>query len=129
MQRQVILTLALVTGLGLSACADRPGRNDITGPGVPTASLQTLVDNTTGLDVTSGGTGTWNWAGQSFVVPGSGSFGDLRFHDPRAHLDELLVVCAIDAARRAHHGFPVVADHRFHERHFELGSGHAGHPI
>lgn len=35
---------------------------------------------TTGLDVTSGATGTWNWAGQSFVVPGNGTFADVRFH-------------------------------------------------
>lgn len=80
MQRAFILALSLVTCLTLAACTGSAGQNDITGPAVPTASLQTLVDNTTGLDVTSGGTGTWNWAGQSFVVPGSGSFGDLRFH-------------------------------------------------
>ena len=80
MQRALILALSLVTGLTLAACTGTAGQNDIIGPAVPTASLQTLVDNTTGLDVTSGETGTWNWAGQSFVVPGSGSFGDLRFH-------------------------------------------------
>lgn len=74
------LGLSLVAALTLTACAGNSPQNEITGPGAPTASLQTLVDMTTGLDVTTGGTGTWNWAGQSFVVPGSGSFGGLRFH-------------------------------------------------
>lgn len=79
MRRNFIVGLCLSTCLVLAACAGA-GQNSITGPGAASGNLQTLVDNTTGLDVTSGATGTWNWAGQSFVVPGTGSFGDLRFH-------------------------------------------------
>lgn len=80
MQRAFILGLSLFTCVALAACGNSDGQNRLTAPAVPTSSLHTLVDMTTGLDVTAGGTGTWNWAGQSFVVPNSGSFGDLRFH-------------------------------------------------
>ncbi|HVL66359.1 MAG TPA: hypothetical protein VM364_03760 [Vicinamibacterales bacterium] len=80
MHRSFVLGLSLFTALALAACTTNGESNGITGPAATAGSLQTLVDVTTGLDVTAGGTGTWNWAGQSFVVPGSGSFGDLRFH-------------------------------------------------
>jgi hypothetical protein len=38
------------------------------------------MDVTTGLEVTSGQVGTFNWVGQSFVVSESGSYSDLRFN-------------------------------------------------
>lgn len=75
-----ILVLAAFGCASVLGCEHRDPTS-ITGPGGPgTGPLQTLVDVTTGLEVTSGGTGTFNWAGQSFAVPGSGSFGDVRFH-------------------------------------------------
>lgn len=80
MRRTIALALSVVSGSLLAACADAPTANQVTGPGAPVVSRRTLVDMTTGLDVTAGGTGTFNWAGQSFVVPESGSFTDLRFH-------------------------------------------------
>ena len=53
----------------------------MTAPGGTSASqVRTLVDVTTGLEVTGGGTGTWNWAGRSFTVPGSGAFNNVRFN-------------------------------------------------
>lgn len=48
--------------------------------GAGASQVQTLVDVTTGLDVTAGGTGTWNWAGQSFTISGSGAFNNIRFN-------------------------------------------------
>ena len=80
MHRGISLSFSLCTCLTLAACAGGAPQNELTGPAVSTSSLQTLVDMTTGLDVTTGGTGTWNWAGQSFVVPATGNFGGLRFH-------------------------------------------------
>lgn len=54
-------------------------------PGDPTrafgpdcAAVPVTVD--TLIDVTAGGTGTFNFAGQSLVIPGGGSFNNLRFN-------------------------------------------------
>lgn len=69
-----------ICGVALAvACQSRTDSATSPAPVSP-ASLQTLVDVTTGLEVTAGQTGTWNWAGQSFTVPGAGTFTDLRFH-------------------------------------------------
>ena len=80
MRPVLMVSLALagaiaVVGCGGSSTAPAPA-------GGSPAQLKTLVDLTTGLglDVTAGGTGTWNFAGQSFVVPQTGSFNNLRFH-------------------------------------------------
>ena len=64
----------------MAACSDGPPRNAVSGPGAATGPLRTLMDVTTGLEVTSGQVGTFNWVGQSFVVAESGSFTDLRFN-------------------------------------------------
>ena len=80
MRRNLTLALLPLLASAVVACSDDAPRNELTGPGASSATVRTLVDNTTGLDVTSGGTGTFNWAGQSFVVAEAGSFVDLRFH-------------------------------------------------
>ena len=80
MRRSSALALSAVAWLSLSGCGNGSGGNDVMGPGATSPALKTLVDLTTGLDVTSGQVGTFNWAGQSFVVPDTGSFGDLRFN-------------------------------------------------
>jgi hypothetical protein len=78
MRRTCCLLAACVTAILLAACDD----NDplTTPPASGTGELTTLVDVTTGLDVTGGETGTFNYVGQSFVVPQTGNFNNLRFH-------------------------------------------------
>lgn len=80
MRRPVSLGLAVLTSFVLGACGNGSSGNQVTGPALSSSSLRTLVDVTAGLDVTSGQVGTFNWVGQSFVVPETGSFGDLRFN-------------------------------------------------
>ncbi|MBA3638471.1 MAG: hypothetical protein M3541_17385 [Acidobacteriota bacterium] len=80
MRPSVSLRFAVLTSFLLSGCANGSSVNEVTGPAVSSSSFRTLVDLTTGLEVTSGQVGTFNWVGQSFVVPETGSFGDLRFH-------------------------------------------------
>jgi len=80
MRRSFALAVAVFTGLMTGACADGSGENQVTGPGGTTSGVRTLMDVTDGLDVTTGQVGTFNWAGQSFVVSESGTFGDLRFN-------------------------------------------------
>ena len=76
--RRTLLGLCTISSLLLVACGSGSKEN-VTQPGaIP--NLQPLMDVVTGLDVTSGGTGTWNWAGQSFVVPGTGSYNDVHFN-------------------------------------------------
>lgn len=79
MRRLAIFTLTtVIIGPAMGCERNRP---DVTAPVVPgPAAVQTLVDLTTGLEVTSGGTGTFNWAGQSFSITGGGSFNNVRFH-------------------------------------------------
>jgi hypothetical protein len=79
MRRTSIVSLWIMASVMLAAC-EGGAQNDVSGPGQLTGSVQTLIDVTTGLSVTSGETGTFNWVGQSFVVPQAGSFGDLRFN-------------------------------------------------
>src|SRR5918993_1028873 len=79
--RRLVSTALLLWAMSVSfGCDSDSGTTQIMGPGAVPADLRTLVDVTTGLDITSGETGTFNWVGQSFVVPESGSFGDLRFN-------------------------------------------------
>ena len=80
MRRKFILSVCVSTCLILGACANESPENSVTGPGASPAALRTLVDVTTGLEVTSGQVGTFNWVGQSFVVPESGAYSDLRFN-------------------------------------------------
>jgi hypothetical protein len=76
MRRSVIAGFCVLL---LTACANDRSPNEVTQPG-GLSSLQPLMDVTEGLNVTSGQTGTWNWAGQSFVVPQGGSFTDVHFN-------------------------------------------------
>lgn len=80
MHSQFTFGLLLLTSLVVGACAKESSEVQIIGPGATPSDLRTLMDVTTGLDVTSGQTGTFNWVGQSFVVPETGRFGDLRLN-------------------------------------------------
>jgi hypothetical protein len=56
----------------------------VSNPAAPAATsgsetVVPIVDVTNGIDVTAGGTGTFNWAGQSVTLP-AGTFSNLRFH-------------------------------------------------
>lgn len=65
-------------GLAMVACggATPPASPASARPG----DVRTLMDVTTGLEVTSGQVGTFNFAGQSFVVPEAGTYSSIRFH-------------------------------------------------
>src|SRR5688572_13455215 len=65
--------------LTVVACGDG-GSPSPSGPARPGGELKTLVDMTNGLEVIAGGTGTFNFAGQSFVIPGTGTYTGARFH-------------------------------------------------
>jgi len=80
MRQRFTCGLLLLTSFLVGGCAKESGVAQIIGPGGTPSGLRTLMDVTTGLEVTSGQTGTFNWVGQSFVVPETGSFGDLRFN-------------------------------------------------
>ena len=70
--------MALTACLAIVACGGGSGPS---APGGTTSrQLKTLVDMTTGLDVTTGGTGTWNYAGQSFLIGDNATYDSLRFH-------------------------------------------------
>src|SRR5829696_3924363 len=79
MRRGFVFSLFLLTSLAAGGCAKESDPPQLIGPGT-TSGTRTLVDVADGLDVNSGQTGTFNWAGQSFVVSENGSFGDLRFN-------------------------------------------------
>ena len=74
------LALCTTVALLLTGCAKDTPSNDAIGPAPTSTVVRTLMDVTTGLEVTSGLVGTFNHAGQSFVVSESGSFQDLRFN-------------------------------------------------
>jgi hypothetical protein len=80
MRHTSILSLLIIASLTVAGCEGDARQNDVSGPGPITGTVQTLVDVTTGLDVTSGETGTFNWVGQSFIVRESGTFAELRFN-------------------------------------------------
>lgn len=63
-----------------SGCAQNGATTDPSSPTSPSGSLVTLVNVTDSINVTGGGTGTWNYAGQSVTIPGSGSFAGVRFN-------------------------------------------------
>lgn len=80
MRRASIISVLISAAAMLAACEGGARQNDVSGPGPITGTVQTLVDVTTGLEVTSGQTGTLNWVGQSFVVRENGTFAELRFN-------------------------------------------------
>jgi hypothetical protein len=61
-------------------CARNGASPDGSSPASPSAPLVTLVNVTDSIKVTSGAVGTWNFAGQSLTIPGSGSFANVRFN-------------------------------------------------
>jgi hypothetical protein len=71
-----VSTLALLP-LGCAHDGATPGASS---PTAPSGQLVTLVDVTDSISVTGGATGTWNFAGQSVTIPGSGSFANVRFN-------------------------------------------------
>jgi len=80
MRQILIIGLTAVTGFMLAACANDSPASQTFGPGGLSSGIRTLMDVTTGLDVTSGEVGTFNFAGQSFIVRETGSFDDVRFN-------------------------------------------------
>ena len=74
-----VAAAASLLSLSVVACGDG-GSQSLGGPAPPGGELKTLVDMTNGLEVTAGGTGTFNFAGQSFVIPGTGTYSGARFH-------------------------------------------------
>ena len=77
--KRKLVSLGLAAALG-SAAACESSSGPASPSGTAPAEIKTLVDLTPNLDVTGGGTGTWNYAGQSFVIPQAGSYNNLRFH-------------------------------------------------
>ena len=91
MVRSVLLAataaLLLVPGGGCQRTASEGSPAAPTSSGAPTTGsaavlvIRPLVDVTADLlDVTTGYTGTDNWAGQSVTIPGSGTYNNLRFN-------------------------------------------------
>jgi hypothetical protein len=72
-----VVALLLLPAASCSRDATPAGSSN---PLSPTGTTITLVNVTDSINVTSGAVGTYNYAGQSFVVPGSGTFGSLRFN-------------------------------------------------
>jgi hypothetical protein len=78
MRRIFLLGIVLLTSAAVGACQSKSA---VTSPeGARPGEIKTLMDITTGIEVTSGGTGTWNYAGQSFTVGETGSYTNVRFH-------------------------------------------------
>ena len=80
MRRTSALPVCMAVALFVTGCAKEAPSNDVSGPAPTSTAVRTLMDVTTGLEVTSGQVGTFNHAGQSFVVTESGSFQGLRFN-------------------------------------------------
>ena len=76
--RRILMASAGLAMIAIAACggATSPASPDSARPG----DVKTLMDVTTGLEVTSGQVGTFNFAGQSFVVPEAGTYSSIRFH-------------------------------------------------
>ncbi len=76
--RRILMAIVGLAMIAIAACggATPPASPASARPG----DVKTLMDVTTGLEVTSGQVGTFNFAGQSFVVPDAGSYSSIRFH-------------------------------------------------
>lgn len=77
--RPAALLLALLVVLPLG-CARDNGLTGASNPAAPSGPLVTLVNVTDSINVTSGAVGTWNYVGQSLSIPGSGTYGSVRFN-------------------------------------------------
>jgi hypothetical protein len=76
MRSRMLLVPCAALLLAAGCSADGP---DAGSPAAP-RMLLTLVDVAPTVEVTAGGTGTWNWAGQSVTIPAGGTFTSLRFN-------------------------------------------------
>lgn len=72
------LVLTMAAGAMLGGC-ERKSPSP-TSPGATSATVVTLVDVTESIQVTSGGTGTFNWVGQSVSLPAGGPYANIRFN-------------------------------------------------
>jgi hypothetical protein len=71
----IVVVLALSVGCSRSGSPTSPEAS-----GLPPV-IATIIDITeTVLEVTEGSVGTENWAGQSFTIPGTGRYDNLRFN-------------------------------------------------
>jgi hypothetical protein len=66
--------------LACASCSRDAVPTGSSNPLSPGGSTVTLVDVTDSINVTSGAVGTDNYAGQSFVIPGTGTFSAIRFN-------------------------------------------------
>jgi hypothetical protein len=74
-------TLALVIAASIACGASSPLAPTASTAVHMAASIMALVDVPTGLvDNTAGSTGTWNWAGQSVLIPSGGPFNNIKFN-------------------------------------------------
>ena len=78
---RMLFTSCLLAAVVLGSCA-RSGDDSPTAPGPVSSGLPiaTLVDVVPDVEVTAGGTGTWNWAGQAVTLPAAGRYGAIRFN-------------------------------------------------
>lgn len=81
--RTLAAAIVALASIGSTACSS--GRDLTSSPAGPsrtstsTAKVTTLVSVTDSITVTAGGTGTFNWAGQSITLP-AGKFSNIRFN-------------------------------------------------
>jgi hypothetical protein len=73
----LLLSVLLIGPVG---CARDAATTDGASPTSPSGPVSTLVNVTDSINVTGGSVGTWNYAGQSVTIPGTGSFASARFN-------------------------------------------------
>jgi hypothetical protein len=72
----VALSSFLLAGCGSSAVSPSSSTSSTS---ISSGPVVTVVSVTESVNVTGGGTGTWNHAGQSVTIPGTGAYGAVRF--------------------------------------------------
>ncbi len=72
------LSIAILLA-ALGACTKK-GTPSPSGPTTGGGPSVTVVNVTDGISVTSGGTGTFNWAGQSVTIPAGPGYASLKFN-------------------------------------------------
>ena len=76
--RRILMASVGLAMIAIAACGG--GTSPASPASARPGDVKTLMDVTTGLEVTSGQVGTFNFAGQSFVVPEAGTYSSIRFH-------------------------------------------------
>jgi hypothetical protein len=74
--------LVVLAGFALAGCSSNAVPSSPTAvstTAVSSGPVVTLVSVTESINVTTGATGTWNHAGQSVTIPGTGTFSSVRF--------------------------------------------------